>query len=136
MQHTKELIQQTFGRVPRSDNQPSPAAGAWNAQLLARMGGAAAAAGAGAPSSSSSNGAPAAAAAEAEDAEGAASTSGSGMASGALLDNLPKQKGMVGHRLVVRLVALLLPCCRRGPLLRAWDWMPHLLRSLAPSATH
>ena len=35
VEHTKALIQETFGRVPRSDNQPSPAAGAWNAQLLA-----------------------------------------------------------------------------------------------------
>ena len=141
VQHTKELIQQTFGRVPRSDNQPSPAAGAWNAQLLAgAAGGSTAAAGAGAPSSSSSssNGAPAATAAaeaemeDAEAAEAAASTSGSGMASGAILDNLPKQKGMVGRRTAPGL----LPCCWQRPLLRACDRMSPRAPQRPPTHRH
>ena len=104
LQHTKDLIQQTFGRIPPSLNQPSPAAASVNAELLAD---AAAAAAASANGSSNGNGAAQAQAApeatvlsseslsEGEGAPPSGGASASGAPNGAILGTLARQRGMV-----------------------------------------
>ncbi|EFN58791.1 hypothetical protein CHLNCDRAFT_56893 [Chlorella variabilis] len=104
VEHTKDLIQQTFGRIPPSLNQPSPAAASVNAELLAD---AAAAAAASANGSSNGNGAAAAQAApeatvlsseslsEGEGAPPSGGASASGAPNGAILGTLARQRGMV-----------------------------------------
>jgi hypothetical protein len=80
-QHTKELIQQTFGRIPRSLNQPAPAAAALDAGILVD----AVATPVSSNGSSDSNGATAAngAAASAADASSSSISSSSGSSNGA-----------------------------------------------------
>lgn len=114
LQHAESIVKATFGRIPRSLHQPSPAAAAVNAEIVA---GAAASAAA----RSSSNGSSGAAAASApgsaaldstasvSDSELAPATpgtssngSGSGIANGALLDTFPRQRGLAGSPGLVR----------------------------------
>lgn len=101
-QHTKELIKQTFGRIPPSLNQPSPAAAAVNAELLAGAGAATAEDAAPTGSNGSSNGSSAGAVPAMEAVVGtagaadAAAASGAGPTpNGAILQSLPRPRGMV-----------------------------------------
>ncbi|KAL4457809.1 hypothetical protein ABPG75_012674 [Micractinium tetrahymenae] len=103
VQHTKELIKQTFGRIPPSLNQPSPAAATVNAELLAGAGATTAVDVAPGSSNGSSNGSSAGAVpameavvgtAEAADAT-SASPGGRPSPNGAILESLPRPRGMV-----------------------------------------
>ena len=78
------MIQQTFGRIPRSLSQPSPAAAAVNAELLAGAGTAAAANG-------SSNGV----AAEANGSGAGGPVAGVGTPSGAILESTTRPRGLL-----------------------------------------